>query len=104
ADRLRLLRGVLRQALDGLGYAHALGVVHRDLKPGNVLIRRLPSELLVKIVDFGLAKCLDDGRTNSRDAGTPLYMAPEQIGRRAVSPATDLYALGALLFEEVTGI
>ncbi|MCB9731956.1 MAG: serine/threonine protein kinase [Deltaproteobacteria bacterium] len=103
ADRLRLLRGVLRQALDGLGYAHALGVVHRDLKPGNVLIRRLPSELLVKIVDFGLAKCLDDGRTNSRDAGTPLYMAPEQIGRRAVSPATDLYALGAMLFEEVTG-
>ena len=85
--------------------AHQQGVIHRDLKPGNVLFT---AEGQPKITDFGLAKKLDDptGPTQTGAVmGTPSYMAPEQAGSspRAIGPATDVYALGAILYELLTG-
>jgi WD40 repeat protein len=92
--------------------AHLKGIVHRDLKPGNVLLaggRDLPpSQCVPKIADFGLAKLLGDDTGQTRTGsvmGTPSYMAPEQAaGRnREVGPPADIYALGAVLYDLVTG-
>jgi serine/threonine-protein kinase len=89
----------------GVASAHARGVVHRDLKPANILFTRSGEP---KVADFGLAHLmespLDLTRTGST-LGTPLYMSPEQIqGRsRDISPRTDVYALGAILYESLTG-
>jgi WD40 repeat protein len=85
--------------------AHQKGVIHRDLKPSNVL---LAEDGTPKVADFGLAKQLDDdsGRTREGDVmGTPSYMAPEQAAGDvgSVGPATDVYALGAILYECLTG-
>jgi hypothetical protein len=84
--------------------AHQCGIVHRDLKPSNVL---LTPDGVPKITDFGLAKRLDDAGQTQTGAvmGTPSYMAPEQAAGRSreIGPATDIYALGAILYELVTG-
>lgn len=101
-EALRLIDGVLG-VLHGV---HAAGVVHRDLNPGHVLLH--PGG--VTLVDFGLACTLDPRdalttfTTTGQLYGTPHYMAPEQIdGRAAVGPATDLYAVGVMLFEMLAG-
>ncbi len=99
-----------RQICAGLQAAHQHGIVHRDLKPGNVLLSAGTAGRAV-ISDFGLAfdttPLTDDESTMTlRDGGavgTPAYMAPEQIEGAAVSPATDIYALGLVLYEMVTG-
>jgi len=99
---------IVRCMLLGLASAHAKGVVHRDLKPANILFdRRSGLAEHVKIVDFGLAKLLEGQEkdlTGSGTAfGTPEYMAPEQWRGEPVDGRTDLYALGCIVFEMLTG-
>ncbi|MCY1030894.1 serine/threonine-protein kinase [Corallococcus sp. BB11-1] len=99
---------VMDQMLAALGAAHEAGVVHRDLKPENVFIVEAPKiPTSVKLVDFGIAKLLESRdnplTTDGYVIGTPNFMAPEQIRGDAVSPATDLYALGLMLFQLLTG-
>jgi serine/threonine protein kinase/tetratricopeptide (TPR) repeat protein len=100
------IRSTLLALLDALAHAHARGVVHRDLKPGNILLAG-PDDLRpgLKIADFGLAWAAHERRASSEVAGTPLYMAPEQLRRRwrDFGPWTDLYALGHIAWELVTG-
>ena len=87
----------------GLASAHAAGVIHRDLKPDNVLIA---SDGRVVLTDFGIARAIissGPAATVGGLVGTPAYMAPEQVEGREVDARADLYALGALMFELVTG-
>jgi len=89
-----------------LARAHELGVVHRDVKPSNVfLIRRGPDNDFVKLLDFGLARAPDDVALTKSNLmfGTPEYMAPEQASSGPVGAKADLYALGCVLFEMITG-
>ena len=100
---------VLDEVLSALGAAHGAGVVHRDLKPSNIFLVLQPDgSRYVKLLDFGLAKVgLPAGRTaqtrTDMVVGTPEYMAPEQARGQPVGPMTDLYALGVVAFEMVTG-
>ena len=97
------VRGVLAQLAEGLAFLHARGVIHRDVKPSNVLV----ANGTVKLLDFGLA--LDRQRIQGERAredrlvGTPAYMAPEYLGQQVVSPAMDIYSLGIVAYELVTG-
>jgi WD40 repeat protein len=93
---------ILRTIAEAVDYAHRLGVLHLDLKPGNVLINEDGEPL---VADFGLSRRLEQALEHLCVAGTPGYMAPEQaqIDGPALSPATDVWGLGAMLYEMVTG-
>ena len=85
----------------GVGAAHAAGIVHRDVKPGNVLVDGDRAYLS----DFGLAKSIGDGAASTASVvGTVAYMPPEQWRGEAVGPAGDVYSLGCVLYEAVTGV
>jgi serine/threonine-protein kinase len=95
------LLAILVRLADAVAYAHSHHVIHRDLKPGNILLT--PTQE-VKILDFGIAARLDTGDSaGPAVCGTPYYMAPEQIRGQDTSPATDIYALGATSFHLATG-
>src|SRR3954462_7032911 len=93
---------------DALAHAHARGVVHRDVKPGNVIVPESPEDggAAAKLTDFGIARVVgDDALTRTGDVlGTLAYMAPEQAEGRGASPASDLYALGLVLYEALAGV
>lgn len=85
--------------------AHQVGVIHRDFKSGNVMLVNGPSRVCAVVTDFGLARQVHDdvSRSQIEIAGTVSYMAPEQIRGQALTPATDIYALGVVMYEMVTG-
>ena len=91
--------------LRSLAEAHELGLVHRDLKPANIFLHEIPGgDRIVKVLDFGIVKHTDSGMTQAGKAlGTPTHMAPEQSMGKAVDARSDLYALGVVLFECLTG-
>jgi eukaryotic-like serine/threonine-protein kinase len=97
------------QIARALARAHDLEVIHRDLKPENIFLSRLPDRPeageVVKLLDFGIARSLQDSRlTGSGEVfGTPQYMAPERITSIDAGPSADLYAIGVMLFEMLTG-
>ncbi len=92
------IASVIGQALD---YAHAQGVVHRDIKPGNIMLLRNGS---IKITDFGVARITASSRTRTGIImGTPSYMSPEQLAGRRVDGRSDIFSLGILIYELLTG-
>jgi len=95
-------REILAQVCDALTAAHAAGVVHRDLKPQNVLVNERGE---TRVIDFGLAKMayLHSMTATGLMMGTPEYMAPEQVRGRAVDQRADVYALGAMAFHMLCG-
>ena len=98
--------GIAGQLCDGLQEAHAKGMVHRDLKPANVFLAETGGrDQVVKILDFGVATTTtSDGAPNSTQLiGTPFYMSPEQIRGEVTRQTSDLYAIGCLIFECITG-
>src|SRR6516165_7604951 len=97
------------QMVNGLGAAHQMGILHRDFKPGNVVLIQSAKGIRAVITDFGLA--LQPGNDSKRTSlqtgtgnfGTPAYMSPEQVEGGALTPASDVYSLGLVLYEMVTG-
>jgi serine/threonine protein kinase len=98
---------IYEQLCDALDAAHAKGFIHRDLKPANVVVLKRPPHPFIKILDFGLAKLrtptADDVTAVGTVVGTPSYMAPEQCCGEPVDARTDVYALGVMLYELLTG-
>jgi serine/threonine-protein kinase len=91
----------LASVAGALDYAHQQGVVHRDIKPANIMITK---ERLVKVMDFGIAKMASSSKTQTDVVlGTPTYMSPEQIAGKKVDGRTDVFSLGVVLFELLTG-
>jgi len=96
------------QACAGLDYAHRRGIIHRDVKPGNLMIVGGPvggGPMTVKLTDFGIARAIEQTRITQVGSvvGTAAYLAPEQVRGEEATPATDVYALGVVLYQFLTG-
>jgi serine/threonine protein kinase len=96
------------QSCAGLDYAHRRGIIHRDVKPGNLMIVGGPvggGEMIVKLTDFGIARAIEQTRITQVGSvvGTAAYLAPEQVRGEEATPATDVYALGVVLYQFLTG-
>ncbi|MBS4752972.1 serine/threonine protein kinase [Nocardioides sp. zg-ZUI104] len=96
---------IIEQVASGLGDAHHAGLVHRDIKPGNVLVRRRPGSVRAYLADFGIARRMsaEATRFSATAAGTPSYMAPELHSGSRANPGSDIYALGCVLWVALTG-
>jgi serine/threonine protein kinase len=96
------------QACAGLDYAHRRGIIHRDVKPGNLMIVGGPvgaGEMTVKLTDFGIARAIEQTRITQVGSvvGTAAYLSPEQVRGEEATPATDVYALGVVIYQLLTG-
>jgi serine/threonine-protein kinase len=108
---IALACGILAEAADAIHHAHSAGVVHRDIKPHNIILAEHPNGKIVRILDFGMAKII--GSTSHQESmvlsadgaifGTPQYMSPEQCRGAPPDPRTDIYALGCVAFELLLG-
>ncbi len=100
---------IFRQVLAGLAHAHSKGVIHRDLKPSNIFLIPQSGSLLVKLVDFGIAKInnpdnVSQSLTRTGEVfGSPLYMSPEQCAGKSLDARSDIYSLGCLMYETLSG-
>ena len=93
--------GIMAQVASGMGFVHAQGLVHRDLKPGNIHVTR---EGVAKIMDFGLVRLGDSNMTRTGMVmGSPAYMSPEQLRGQKADARSDVFALGAVFYELLTG-
>lgn len=93
---------IVARVAEALAYAHSQKIVHRDIKPGNIIFN--PDTGDIKITDFGIAKISDDSRTRTGAVmGSPLYMSPEQLKGQKVTGASDIYSLGVTLYKLVSG-
>jgi eukaryotic-like serine/threonine-protein kinase len=96
------VRYILLNCARALDYAHSKGIIHRDIKSGNVMTTR---DKALKVMDFGLAKFLSEYQNNhTQQVGTPFYMSPEQIIGKDIDFRSDLYSLGCMIFECATGV
>ena len=96
------------QACSGLDYAHRRGIIHRDVKPGNLMITGNPvgaGDTVVKLTDFGIARAIEQTRITQVGSvvGTAAYLSPEQVRGEEATPGTDVYALGVVLYQFLTG-
>lgn len=101
------------QVADGLKHAHSRGVLHRDLKPSNIMLTQVNEKVVVKLVDFGIAKFYRDEAVLHEDEtpltlagealGTPIYMSPEQCMAKPVDERSDIYSLGCVMYHTLTG-
>ncbi len=98
----RVIKQML-QIADGLGYAHESDIIHRDVKPGNILVQKGDN---IKITDFGLARLQSTGSVTQTGhaVGSPIYMSPEQVQGQYVDSRSDIFSLGAMMYEMLTGI
>jgi serine/threonine protein kinase len=104
---MKTAANIIAEILAGLEAAHGAGVVHRDLKPENVMLLTEPNDqgVMLKILDFGIARAGGAGDTGATSLGTPIYMAPEQItAPDAAQPSADLYSLSVMFYELLVGV
>lgn len=100
------LAKILMQICDALEHAHQSGIIHRDLKPANIILIELDGDVLIKVLDFGIAKIQDDMQkltAQGQALGSPLYMSPEACMGQKLTPASDVYSLGVLAYELISG-
>jgi serine/threonine-protein kinase len=94
---------IIARVAEALAYAHKQNVVHRDIKPANIMYE--PESDTVKVTDFGIARITDSSKTKTGLVlGTPSFMSPEQIAGKKVDGRSDLYSLGVMLFQMLTGV
>jgi serine/threonine-protein kinase len=99
---VRTVIGIALRTAEGLAYAHKQGVVHRDIKPSNIMYE--PAANSIKITDFGIARITDSSRTKTGTVlGTPSYMSPEQLAGKKIDGRSDLFSLGVMLFQLLSG-
>jgi serine/threonine-protein kinase len=94
------------QVADGLAFAHEHEIVHRDIKPSNIMVINLPNGVLAKITDFGIARMPGSAVKTMTGIvlGSPRYMSPEQVVGKALDPRSDIFSLGVVLYETLTGV
>ena len=99
---IKTVLGIIATAADALSYAHAENVVHRDIKPANIMY--VPSSKKIKLTDFGIARITDSSKTKTGMVlGTPSYMSPEQLSGKHIDGRSDLFSLGVMLYQMLSG-
>lgn len=100
-------KNIFGQVCNAVEHAHRNGIVHRDLKPANIMLLDISGQEFVKVVDFGLAKIGEEAQRLTQTGeiwGSPLYMSPEQCSGHSMDARSDIYSLGAVLYESLTGL